>query len=148
MVRFSGILTLIAGVIMVISGATTWMVVSNQLEAENIVVAEDAQMNAGAVVNGPLDAWSQADVIATHTLEATGGLTYAELEREDPVRAVAQAGAFLRASLFTSVVAFGVAALVVGLGIVFIPLGLALMALGATAATASKELQEPAVASV
>jgi zinc transporter ZupT len=33
---------------------------------------------------------------------------------------------FLRASLFTSVVAFGVAALVAGLGLLFILLGLAL----------------------
>ena len=36
---------------------------------------------------------------------------------------------FLRASLFTSVVAFGVAALVVGLGVLFILVGLAIMAL-------------------
>ena len=37
---------------------------------------------------------------------------------------------FLRASLFTSVVAFGVAALVVGLGIVFILLGWSVRRLG------------------
>jgi hypothetical protein len=36
---------------------------------------------------------------------------------------------FLRASLFTSVVAFGVAALVAALGVMFVLLGLALLAL-------------------
>ena len=35
-------------------------------------------------------------------------------------------GSFLRASLFTSVVAFGVAALVMGLGLLFILIGVAL----------------------
>ena len=35
-------------------------------------------------------------------------------------------GSFLRASLFTSVVAFGVSLLVVGLGILFILVGVAL----------------------
>jgi len=34
-------------------------------------------------------------------------------------------GSFLRASLFTSVVAFGVAALVMGLGLLFVLLGFA-----------------------
>ena len=36
---------------------------------------------------------------------------------------------FLRASLFTSVVAFGVAALVMGLGVLFILVGAAIVAL-------------------
>ncbi|CAB4752171.1 unannotated protein [freshwater metagenome] len=38
-------------------------------------------------------------------------------------------GSFLRASLFTSVVAFGVSALVVGLGALFILVGFALRSL-------------------
>ena len=36
---------------------------------------------------------------------------------------------FLRASLFTSVLAFGVAALVVGVGVLFILVGVALLAI-------------------
>jgi hypothetical protein len=63
-------------------------------------------------------------VIEQHALEATGGLYYAELDREDPLREVAMNAAFLQSSLFTSVVAFGVAAIAVGMGVVFILIGL------------------------
>ena len=39
-------------------------------------------------------------------------------------------GSFLRASLFTSVVSFGIAAMAMGLGIVFVLVGVALRVLG------------------
>ena len=68
-------------------------------------------------------------IIEVHATEATGGKTYAELDREDPLRQTAMTGSFLRASLFTSVVAFGVSALVVGLGALFILVGFALRSL-------------------
>ena len=65
-------------------------------------------------------------MIDKHTLEITDGLTYAELDREDPNRPVAMDSAFLQASLFTSVVAFGVAAMAFVLGIVLTLIGFAL----------------------
>lgn len=65
-------------------------------------------------------------MIEKHALAATSGKTYAELDREDPLRAVAMNGSFLRASLFTSVVAFGVSALVIAVGLMFVLLGWAL----------------------
>lgn len=94
----------------------------------NITVAEDADMLAGDDVNGPFSAYAQAQIIDEHALEATGGRTYAELEQDDPLREVAMSASFLRASLFTSVVAFGVAAMAIGLGITLILVALALMA--------------------
>jgi 4'-phosphopantetheinyl transferase EntD len=78
-------------------------------------------------VAGPFAAYCEADIIAHHALEATGGKTYAELDREDPLRPVAMNGSFLRASLFTSVVAFGVSFMAIGIGIVFILIGMALL---------------------
>ncbi|MGH3335052.1 MAG: aromatic ring-opening dioxygenase LigA, partial [Nocardioides sp.] len=63
-----------------------------------------------------------------HTTKITGGKTYAELDQEDPNRAVAMDSAFLQASLFTSVVAFGVAAMALALGIVLALIGFALRA--------------------
>jgi hypothetical protein len=48
----------------------------------------------------------------------------AELEQDDPLRETASTASFLQASLFTSVVAFGVAAMAVLIGILFILLGL------------------------
>ena len=79
---------------------------------------------AGDEVDGPFSAYCQAKVIEKHALEATGGLYYAELDRETPLRATAQNAAFLQASLFTSVVAFGVAGMAVLVGILFILIGL------------------------
>jgi hypothetical protein len=66
-------------------------------------------------------------VIKEHALDIGGGKTYAELPQDDPARDTVMTASFLRASLFTSVVAFGVAALVAGLGLLFILLGLALL---------------------
>jgi hypothetical protein len=62
-------------------------------------------------------------VIDKHTKEITGGKTYAELEQDDPNRPIAADSAFLQASLFTSVVAFGVAAMAVVVGIVLVLIG-------------------------
>jgi hypothetical protein len=51
------------------------------------------------------------------------------LEQNDPTRQTAMSASFLRASLYTSAVAFGVAALAVGLGIALILIALALMSM-------------------
>ncbi|GAA4727706.1 hypothetical protein GCM10023216_18520 [Isoptericola chiayiensis] len=118
-VRVVGLIALIAGVLMIVAGAVTWATVSSQLDAQNITVSEDAAFLAGDTVDGPFSAYAQAQVIDEHALAATGGLTYAELDREDPLRDTAMNASFLRASLFTSVVAYGVSALVVGLGVLF-----------------------------
>ena len=126
-VRLLGILTLIGGVLLAVGGGVTWGVVQNQLAAENITVAEDADRLAGDLVNGPFSAFAQAEVINKHALDASGGKTYAELDREDPVRQVVMNGSFLRASLFTSVVSFGVAAMAMALGVLFALVGAALV---------------------
>ncbi|HMO10144.1 MAG TPA: aromatic ring-opening dioxygenase LigA [Actinotalea sp.] len=136
-VRVAGIVAMVIGLLMVVAGGVTWGLVSSQLAAENITVADDAAAFAGKQVNGPLDAYFQADIINHHALEATGGKTYAELDREDPLRAVAMNGSFLRASLFTSVVAFGVAAFAMGVGVLTILFGWAVSALSSAKVSAS-----------
>ncbi|WP_028051279.1 hypothetical protein [Cellulomonas sp. URHD0024] len=145
-VRILGILTMIAGAVFLIAGGVTWGAVSSNLKAEKITVSPDAAHFGGAAVDTPWEAFSQADIIKHHSLKATGGQTYAEVSSQakalgdkltaDGVSAADQAanpdlaklnglkqvvmtGSFLRASLFTSVVAFGVAALVMGIGVVF-----------------------------
>ena len=124
--KWISIVVMIVGAIMIIAGAVTYGQVSSTLAAERITVAEDGCLG-GQAVTGPFAAYCQADIINVHALEATGGKTYAELDREDPLRQVAMNGSFLRASLFTSVVAFGVAAMAIGIGIVFILVGVALL---------------------
>jgi hypothetical protein len=124
---------MIIGLAFIVAGGITWFVVQDQLAAENITVSDDADMLAGEKVDGPFSAYAQAQVINEHALESTGGKTYAELGREDPTRQTAMQASFLRASLFTSVVAFGVAALAVVLGITLVLIALALRTLARAA---------------
>ena len=122
--KIVAIILLVAGAGLFVGGAVTWSMVSGKLKAENITVSEDAARYGGQPVDGPLTAYFEADIINKHSLDATGGKTYAQMDREDPLRAVAMNGSFLRASRFTSVVSFGVAAMAMGLGALFFLLGL------------------------
>jgi hypothetical protein len=147
-VKVLGILAIIAGLVMVIAGGITWGAVASSLSAERITVAEDAANFAGQPVNSPWTAFAQADIINHHALDSSEGKTYSELDREDPVRATMMNASFLRASLFTSVVAFGVAFFAFGVGIVSIIVGWALVKLSKPAevgASASSAYQSAAV---
>lgn len=119
----------VLGVVLILGGLGTWIMVSSTLADQNITVSEDGCLG-GREVRGPLTAYCQAKIIETHTLETTGGQTYAELDREDPLRQVAMNSAFLQSSLFTSVVAFGIAGMAILMGIVFILLGLGMKDVG------------------
>ncbi|HTF40771.1 MAG TPA: aromatic ring-opening dioxygenase LigA [Propionibacteriaceae bacterium] len=122
--RTAYVFSIVIGVVLILGGAATWVVVSNTLSDQKITVSDDASCLAGDEVNGPFSAYCEAMVIDKHALEATGGLRYAEMDREDPLREVAANASFLQASLFTSVVAFGVAAMAILIGVLFILIGL------------------------
>ena len=137
-----GITALIFGILFILAGATTWGVVTSQLKEQQITIPEDATfLNLGGKeVKGPLTAYAQADIINVHALAGSDGKTYAELgaeisqaEEGSEEQAELQAqrdsvmnASFLRASLFTSIVAYGVSALVIGLGFVLVLTGLAI----------------------
>lgn len=129
-VRTIGLITMILGLVFVIAGIGTWAGVSSKLAAEKITVSGDAYMMAGAPVVDPISAFVQADMINHHALDSTNGKTYAELAKDDPLRATAMNGSFLRASLFTSVIAFGVALFAFGVGVLSILIGWALRLAG------------------
>src|SRR6188508_2319802 len=124
--KIASLTSIIVGVLMVIAGVVVWVVVSTTLADQKITVSDDASCAAGDDVNGPISAFCQADIINTHALDATGGKTYAELDREDPLRETAMQASFLQASLFTSVVAYGVALMGVAVGLVLVLIGFAL----------------------
>lgn len=133
--RVIGVILMIIGVIMIVSGAIAWGATSSQLKAQQMSVPGDAHSNAGKTVAGPFTAWSMQDTINMHATESLDGETYATLgtkvdeakeaygEDSDEAAALqnqrnlAQSASFLRASLFTSVLAFGVSFLVIGTGI-------------------------------
>jgi hypothetical protein len=121
--RTASVASILLGLLLVIGGLATWYVVSSTLADQKITTSDDACL-PGRVVADPFTAYCEAKVIEQHTLEATNGLHYAELERDDPLRERALTSSFLQASLFTSVVAFGVAAMAVGMGFLFVLIGL------------------------
>ena len=124
--KTASIISIVVGIILGLAGLVTWGVVATRLSEQKIVVSEDADCLAGWQVRDPFSAYCQAQVIDKHTKEITGGKTYAQLDQEDPNRAVAADSAFLQASLFTSVVAFGVAAMALVVGIIFALIGFAM----------------------
>ncbi|MFB9363959.1 aromatic ring-opening dioxygenase LigA [Actinoplanes nipponensis] len=128
--RLLALVLVAAGAVMVVAGAVTWTMVSSKLAEEKITVADDAKWFAGDEVDGPLTAYSQADIIDHHSRAISGGKTYAELAKDDPVRATMMNASFLRASLFTSVLSFGVSAMAIGLGLLTALIGYALLVIG------------------
>lgn len=185
-VRISGLIGLVAGLLMIVVGGTVWGFAANQLGAQQITVPDDANFLAGSTVNNPFSALAQADIIGHHqqhgaveTLTANADLlaeigitvdpeaTYnfatlgpvntavnaavadGTISAEDaaPVlalRATANQASGLQAALFTSVIAFGVAALIIGLGILSAVNGFALTRIAgrktADATVSEKEL--------
>lgn len=114
------------GLLFIASGAVTYYLAHTQLKAQEITVADDASFLAGDNVDGPFSAYSQAATVEKHALGITKGKTYAELDQKDPIRAVAAESSFVRASLLTAVTAFGLSALVAGLGVVLLFVAFAL----------------------
>lgn len=121
--RIASIAAITLGVILILGGIGTWTMVSSTLAEQRITTPDDACL-PGRDVTGPFTAYCQAMVIQDHALEITDGQTYAELDRDDPRRDTAMNASFLQASLFTSVVSFGVAAMAAAIGLLFVLIGL------------------------
>ncbi len=145
------------GIFAIVQGNNARDDVRSGLTREQVTVSADAPnvaLRNKPVVNAET-AEAEADAIWMHTMKATGGKTYATIEKylaadgkngtndaklaqldasgkpvANPARATAKDGAFLRTGLMLSVAAFGVAQLVVGLGWGFIALGLLLLFVG------------------
>lgn len=119
----ASIASLVLGALLILGGVGTWWLVSDTLDEQQITTPADACLPEREV-DGPFTAYCQAQVIQKHTLESTDGLTYAELERDDPRRETAMNSSFLQSSLFTSILAFGVSAMAIAIGVLFILVGL------------------------
>jgi hypothetical protein len=111
-----------AGGYMVNEARNARIEVRDTLAAERIVTAEDAEIPLAAV-DTAAEARAQADVIQKHALGITEGKTYAELERTDPRRNTYLQAVTLRSALMQSYLAFKVADLVAGVGVIVALLG-------------------------
>lgn len=126
-----------------------------ELVAQNIVTPDDASI-PGVVGGDDASARSMAEIIDHHALRSAGGLTYAEMGRfmveggdpagtndeseavigadgrpvANPLRNVAFQASALRTSLYSSIMAFEVATLVVGIGALLVTLGVAVGGVG------------------
>jgi len=124
--RLVGTIAIVVGILAFVAGIVVWGIVRYQLSEQNITVSSDAPFLSGKDVKGPFTAFAQAAAINKHAVKAGGGKTYAELPQNDPNRTTVMNADFLQASLYTSVVAFGVAFLVSMLGVIFFLIGLTL----------------------
>ena len=170
-----GVVFVAAGVYTVSRGFDAKDQVKSELLAQNITTPEDASIPNARVDDIPT-ARAMADIIDVHARESTSGLTYAEMGRfmakdgtpegtsdekaallddqGNPVpnglRNVAFQASTLRTSLYSSIMAFEVGNLVIGLGAMILVLGLAIggvgVALGGLAIPAfSRRLHVPPV---
>ena len=129
--------------------------VKAELIAQNITTPEDASI-PNVRVDSASTARSMANIIDHHAREAAGGKTYSEMGRfmskdgapegtsnaadavigadgkpvANALRNTAFQASALRTSLLTSVMAFGVTDLVLGLGLLILALGLAVAGVG------------------
>lgn len=155
--KTAGLLSIILGVLFALTGGVVWGVIVSQLSAEKITVPNDARFMQGAAVSGPLSALAQADIINTHALKASNGMTYSELgaaataaknagdtAKADELtkqRATVMNGSFLRASLFTSVLSFGVCLFAIGVGVSLLVIGWALHKVGSQGVVVTETIE-------
>jgi hypothetical protein len=82
------------------------------------------------IVDTASEAHDQAMVIRTHTLASTGGLTYSQMDREDPNRAFYLDSLVLQGALHQAHVSLEISLLVIGIGFAFTGLGASILVLG------------------
>ena len=98
----------------------TWIVITNTLSGQKITCPTTPAAGPArrSLARSAHTARQERD--RQHTMEITGGKTYGELDTEDPNRDTAMTSSFLQASRPTSVVAFGVAAMAIDVGVAFV----------------------------
>ena len=130
----AGVALLVAGPVMVYKGVDGRGQVSSQLKQEHITTTPDSAIPNTPVTNAAT-AQAQADVIWKHMMETSGGKTYAQISKDAPadqlkVRGTLATGDSLRASLLSAVLAWNIANLVIGLGVLFFGLGIVFLVIG------------------
>lgn len=136
-VRRAGALATFIGTVFNAVGTAAWVLISQQLREEKITVPPNAPAFGGRQVQDPATAYVQAMVIKRNAERAAGGRTFADVSSElrglDPTSDEAKelhahssslsTAASLRTSLMMSVLAYGVSAFAMALGMFFMIAG-------------------------
>lgn len=141
-----GVAFIAGGLYMVSEGRSAKDEVRDAIVRENIVTSEDASIPNVQVTNAAT-AKAEAEIIEAHVLKATGGDTYATVDRylaadgvgttsnreealivdgnpvPNPARNTAFQGAALRTSLNLAVMGFKISDLVIGMGFFMVAIG-------------------------
>ncbi|MEX2143866.1 MAG: hypothetical protein WD740_04670 [Anaerolineales bacterium] len=133
----------IAGALLVWLGLHQRDHIIHDLRAENLMVQdprilltyETARAPEGVevplvVIDTAELADAQARVIRVHTLTSTGGLTYSEMDREDPNRAFYLNSLTLQTTLHQAHLGLELTTLVMGIGVAFAGLGAYVLVFG------------------
>jgi hypothetical protein len=170
----ASVILVVLGVAMIVVGASGRGEVRDKLAQEQIVGTPDSSI-AGQKVDTGSEAKTFADTIRKHTLEATGGLTYAEMPRavfedsgkavpedqvddalasgkaiDNPERQIWITSTALSTALNTSFFAESVAtfSIAVGIALILIGIGLFLLARGVVGRPVSDSAAAPAIGRV
>jgi len=81
LLKISSFLAITAGFCMIVGGVWGIVFTYNNIVREQIVTPNDSQIPS-ALVRDPLTLRAQANIIREHTLEMTGGKTYAQMPRQ------------------------------------------------------------------
>lgn len=83
LLKISSVLAIIIGILFVFGGVFGIAFTYKNIAQEKIVTPDDASIPERPV-RGPLTLKAQSDIIRKHTLESTGGKTFAEMPRQIP----------------------------------------------------------------
>jgi hypothetical protein len=128
LLKFSSILAVVAGIVLVIGGVWGICFTYTNIVREKIVTPADAAIPEQPV-RGPFTLKAQADIIRHHTLDTTGGKTYAEMSRQDPARDIWITATTLTTALNLGILTYVFSGLIILLGGISIWTGVVFRAL-------------------
>jgi len=126
-VALIGLVLVVGGIVFIITGLSAQAEVIAGLADEEIetVMVEGEE---AVPVNSPETAMNQANLIKAHSLDNWG--TYTSMAREDPNREQYIHGVALRNALIIARMALQLTLLLIGLGVLFILIGISLGGIG------------------
>jgi len=132
--KLIGIPVALIGLVLVVGGVV-FIAVGLSSRAEVIAGLADEEIETVMVegekavpVNSAETAMNQANIIKAHSLDRYG--TYSSMERDDPNRATYISGLTLRNALVIARMALQLTLLIMGLGVLFILIGISLGGIG------------------